>query len=140
MERRQFRDYLQATEEVDRSHDVSDIAAEPRFRREARPAALIASEAHHGSLAIIRRESVDRRQGDADRDRRECSRGCRHLLQLAGMKHQPDRRRRVEHVFEPERFVRLVERVPRRYEEPTSDAQLLDHLTRSFTLLKNYID
>src|SRR6266566_3658283 len=59
MERREFRDDLHAADEGHRLHDVSDIATEPRFRRETRLAALVASEAHDGSLAIVRCEAVE---------------------------------------------------------------------------------
>src|SRR5207245_968622 len=109
MERREFGDDLHSANEGDRLHDVSDIATEPCFRRETRLPALIASEAHDRSFAIVRREAVDRREGHADRDRRERPRGRRHVLQLTRVEHQPDRHRHVETVPEPEGIVRCVE-------------------------------
>src|SRR5437867_2110979 len=109
VERCKFGDDLHPADEGHRLHDVSDLAAEPGFGREAGPAALIASEAHHGSLPIVCRQAIDRRQRDADRDRGERSRRRRHVLNLTGVQHQADRRRHVERVPEPERFVRAVE-------------------------------
>src|SRR3989449_313150 len=56
VERCKFGDDLHPADEGHRLHDVSDLAAEPGFGREAGPAALIASEAHHGSLRIVCRQ------------------------------------------------------------------------------------
>src|SRR2546422_6508454 len=131
MERREFGDDLHSANEGDRLHDVSDIATEPCFRRETRLPALIASEAHDRSFAIVRREAVDRREGHADRDRRERPRGRRHVLQLTRVEHQPDRHRHVETVPEPEGIVRCVEaprdhRMDRRVARHVPSLVLLD--------------
>src|SRR3989442_6663216 len=75
MERRKFRDDLHSANERDRLHDVSDVAAEPCFRCETRLAALVASEAHDRSFAIVGCEAVDRREGPTDRDRSELPAG-----------------------------------------------------------------
>src|SRR2546425_9021492 len=109
MERRKFRDDLHSANERDRLHDVSDVAAEPCFRCETRLAALVASEAHDRSFAIVGCEAVDRREGHADRDKRTSRRRseehtselqslaylvCRLLLEKKKKKHQ----RRTDHV------------------------------------------
>src|SRR2546430_16896176 len=90
MERRKFRDDLHSADERDRLHDVSDVAAEPCFRRETRLAALVASEAHDRSFAIVGCEAVDRREGHADRDRSERPGGRRDDIQLNRVEHQAE--------------------------------------------------
>src|SRR5207244_781428 len=103
VERREFGDDLHPADEGHRLHYVSGVTAEPRFGRKPRSAALIASQAQDGSLAIGRRQAVHRRHGDPDWDGRERSRGGRHVLEHPGVQPHPDWLGRVERVPEPER-------------------------------------
>src|SRR3989449_10496587 len=96
MERRKFRDDLHSADEGDRLHNVSDVAAEPCFRRETRLAALVASEAHDRSFAIVGCEAVDRWKGQTDRDRSERPGGRRDGFPIPRMEPPPARDPHVE--------------------------------------------